>query len=337
MPLLFSGLKVVAALAGFGAAYQYIDTKLDRQTHPPIGTLVDIGGYKLHLVDQGTGGPTVILDAAMGCSSIDWALVQPEIAPFARVISYDRAGYDWSDKSPLPRTSATMAIELHTLLSTAHIPGPYILVGHSMGGINMRWYAHFYPNEVAGLILVESPHEEQIENLPLPSSLLMHSLRVSTYLGLPRLFFKHILPTQEFIKAYPPEIRSISLAQKCQTKSIETFIKECMSIAKSYTQLHHTEHSLGALPLTVITAKNPLTTPVIGGHCAQKSLDFVNKERERLQKQLVTLSTRGTQIIAEHSGHQVPQDQPEIIIKAIRDMIAEINNKAKEAIQELET
>ena len=103
-------LKTIAAttllLASSGALYQYIGTKLDEQKYPPIGKMVDIGGYKLHMIESGQNndGPTVVMDAGSGASSLDWQLVQPEIAKFAHVITYDRAGNGWSDASPLPRT-----------------------------------------------------------------------------------------------------------------------------------------------------------------------------------------------------------------------------------------
>ena len=111
MPILMTTLKVIGAsilaLAGSGMTYQYVATKLDERSIPSIGRMVDVGGYKLHMIESGIehGGPVVVMDAGGGACSLDWQLVQPEIAKFARVVSYDRAGYAWSDTSPLPRTS----------------------------------------------------------------------------------------------------------------------------------------------------------------------------------------------------------------------------------------
>src|SRR3989338_11705778 len=110
-------LKIVAAsivaLAGIGALYQYVGTKLDEQKYPPIGRMVDVGGYKLHMIESGqnSNGPIIVMDAGSGCNSLDWQLVQPEIAKFARVITYDRAGNGWSEASPLPRTSENVVKE----------------------------------------------------------------------------------------------------------------------------------------------------------------------------------------------------------------------------------
>lgn len=127
--------------------------------------LVDVGGFRLHLNCSGTqtGAPTVVLDAGLNRAGYDWILVQREVSKFARVCSYDRAGHGLSEIGPKPRTSRTIAQELHTLLHAAQIPGPYLLVGHSIGGINIRTYTALYPQDVMGLVLVDASHEDQIE------------------------------------------------------------------------------------------------------------------------------------------------------------------------------
>src|SRR5262245_39082736 len=126
----------------------------------PPGKLIDIGGYRLHLNCTGNKSPTVVLIAGAGDFSFDWSLVQPGIAQFARVCSYDRAGFAWSDPGPTPRTMKQEAFELHTLLRAARIKGPYLLVGHSLGGLITRIYLDQYPPEVAGIVLLDSTHED---------------------------------------------------------------------------------------------------------------------------------------------------------------------------------
>ena len=123
-----------------------------------------MGGYRLHLYCTGTGrpgSPTVILDEGQAATSLGWSKVQPGVASFTRVCSYDRAGYGWSDTSPLPRTAGRMVAELHTLLARAGVAGPYVLVGHSYGGLLMHLYTYTYPQQVAGLVLVDSAHVDQ--------------------------------------------------------------------------------------------------------------------------------------------------------------------------------
>src|SRR3989339_2066255 len=139
------GLSVLM-VGSLGALYQYVMTQWDRKKYPPLGKMIDIGSYKIHMIDScddefkkcvsDPKQPIVIMDAGIGCSTLDWSLVQPEIAKFARVIIYDRPGYGWSDASPLPRTTENIVEELRTMLQNAGVHGPYILVGHSFGGLN---------------------------------------------------------------------------------------------------------------------------------------------------------------------------------------------------------
>ncbi len=127
---------------------------------PPGGKLVDLGGYKLHLNATGKGSPTVVLIAGAGDFSFDWSLVQPAVSSFARVCSYDRAGFAWSDVGPVPRTMKQEAYELHLLLETAGLAPPYVLVGHSIGGLIARMFTEQYPKDVSGIVLVDSTHED---------------------------------------------------------------------------------------------------------------------------------------------------------------------------------
>ena len=138
--------------------------------YPAPGRMVDIGGFRLHLNCSGSGAPAVVLDAALGGSSISWSLVQPVISTRPRVCSYDRAGLGWSDAGPMPRTAGRVADERHRLLAAAQIPPPYLLVGHSYGGFVMRIFATRYRSDVAGLILVDPAHPEDWVN-PAPKEL----------------------------------------------------------------------------------------------------------------------------------------------------------------------
>src|SRR6202050_3740914 len=157
-------LVLVIATAGF--FYENISEARDRRFNPMLGQLVDVGGYKMHIDCIGQGSPTVILDSGLRDSYISCHKVQPQIAQFVRVCSYDRAGLGYSDSGPHPRTSKDIAGELRTLLHNAGVAPPYILVGHSMGGYDVRLYASLYRGEVAGMVLVDSSHPEQRKRLP---------------------------------------------------------------------------------------------------------------------------------------------------------------------------
>lgn len=136
---------------------------------------------RLHFNTSGQGGIAVICDAGLSGTSLGWSLVQTEASKFARVCSYDRAGYSWSDPSPLERTSTNIAKELYALLKKADIPGPYILVGHSFGGANMLLFADLYPQETLGVILVDSVHEDTLQEMPSPPHGFLTTLRSSGF------------------------------------------------------------------------------------------------------------------------------------------------------------
>ena len=146
----------ILVLAIAGTVYQTAATEADRKNYPPPGVLVNVDGYKMHIHCMGEGSPTIILDHVGGGSSVDWALIQPDLAEHTRVCAYDRAGFGWSEFSPAPRTLEQQVHELHELLQGANEQGPYILVGHSYGARVGRVYAATYPEEVAGMVLMDA-------------------------------------------------------------------------------------------------------------------------------------------------------------------------------------
>jgi pimeloyl-ACP methyl ester carboxylesterase len=158
--LLWSAVALLA-LAAVGAVYQAVATERAERAYPAPGEMVDVGGYRLHIDCAGRGGPTVVLDGGAGEMSADWALVQKEVSGTTRVCAYDRAGMGWSETGPEPRDAERISGELHALLEGAGIEGPYVPAGRSFGGLYMQTYAARYPDEVAGLALVESSHPEQ--------------------------------------------------------------------------------------------------------------------------------------------------------------------------------
>src|SRR5579884_3497121 len=135
--------------------YQTAGAIRDRRAYPPPGRIVRVNQTNLHLHEQGEGSPAVIFESGIGASSLSWAVVQPKVAAFTRTASYDRAGLGWSALPKAPRTVPGMIQELHSLLLQAKIPPPYVLVGHSFGGLLVRAYAAQYPDEVTGLVLVD--------------------------------------------------------------------------------------------------------------------------------------------------------------------------------------
>jgi pimeloyl-ACP methyl ester carboxylesterase len=167
--VLAAEILAVTILALTGFAYERRARQRDNELYGRSKKLIDIGGYRLHLNCSGQGGPVVVLEYGLQGSYLDWYAVQPEIARFNRVCSYDRAGYGWSDPSPLPRVPSVMADELHTLLHAAGEKPPYILAAHSYGSFTAVMFAHRFPDQVSGLVLVDGLHTFSTFPFGLPS------------------------------------------------------------------------------------------------------------------------------------------------------------------------
>jgi pimeloyl-ACP methyl ester carboxylesterase len=186
---------LILGLAAVAFAYEAVTERKERQRLPPPGRLVDVGGYRLHLVVMGVdqAGPPVIVDGGMVSFSSNWAWVQPELAKVVRVVAYDRAGLGWSDPGPRPRDAGRSAKELHIALEQLGITGPYVLAGHSYGGLAARAFAAVYPQDVAGVVLVDGSHPDQWVRFGVSSKVLGYGNKVSSVLarfGLFRVFDK---------------------------------------------------------------------------------------------------------------------------------------------------
>jgi pimeloyl-ACP methyl ester carboxylesterase len=225
MKILTRMLILLSALPLLGFFYQLLATRRDRRRFPPPGQLVDVGGYRLHLNIMGEekSGPTVLLDAGMVSFSSNWAWVQPEVAQVARVVAYDRAGLGWSEPGPRPRDAGHSARELHTALGKLVIAGPYVLAGHSYGGLAVRAFAALYRDEVAGMVLVDGSHPDQWVRLGVSSKMVGVGNKVSGLLarfGLFRIFngeYKLLadgLPPQQYaeLMAFASTPRALSIA-----------------------------------------------------------------------------------------------------------------------------
>lgn len=298
-----------------GALFQCVSTLIDDFRHPPLGTLVDVGGNKLHVFTSGNGSPTVICDAGLGGTSLGWTFVQSELSKFTRVCSYDRAGYAWSEVSPSKRTSANIVEELHTLLQKANIPSPYILVGHSFGGCNMLLFAHQYPEETLAVVLVDSVQEEMLKQLPAPRNqgmldrILEHP-RVQWVLSV--IGYKRLKgPSAEInsmFKPLPENIRLAYIAQMNKTGYTTAVSSEMACLEMSLAQLAAATIHLQDKPLIVITAgKNSDSEEAAIWH--------------RLQKHLLLKSNQSKQIFSDESDHMINHHQPKIIVNAILEII----------------
>jgi pimeloyl-ACP methyl ester carboxylesterase len=284
----------LAALAGLGFAYQSTATALDRRNFAPPGQMVDIGGRQMHLYCTGTGpagAPTVILEQGGGGNALAWFQVQPELAQSTRVCSYDRAGQGWSEPGPLPRDGAHIAADLHALLTSAGIPGPYVLAGHSYGGLFIRAFANAYPEEVAGLVLLDSAHPDQWTRTPegeaeyANQSRLYGGGRLLVRFGLLRLGPNPFAATPD---AWPADLRAAWRALASTNQFWDTTGAESNAILDTMAQLRAAPPLPAGLPVAVVTAG--LNTHADG-------------DWRQYQAELAALSTNSSHVILEGAGH----------------------------------
>jgi pimeloyl-ACP methyl ester carboxylesterase len=319
-----------AALLGIGTLYQWQATRAEMAKQPAPGRLVDIGGYKLHLYCVGSGSPTVILDAGLGDSFLVWSWIQPQIATTNRVCSYDRGGAGYSESSPRARNSEHVARELHTLLRNAHEQPPFVLVGWSAAGLHVRAYQTQFPEDVAGLVMVDASHEDQWSQLPPAARLAIDqyfsrfrwaTLRMAVSLGrIPgggghRLWNAPFDPATDNNLALqmpvPDDKRSYAAAIGHRLPWFTETLREWYHFPASADYVRRHRHPL-TIPIAVITAG------------IQPDSSF-GKTWNQLQNDLATLSSRSHHLVAPTSDHQgMGSKGADSVVAGIRDVLQDI-------------
>lgn len=304
---------LLAAIAATGAAYEAIAGTGDLAAYPPAGRLVDVGGYRLHLDCRGQGTPTIVMDSGLGGSSLDWTLVQSSLATTTQVCTYDRAGMGWSESGPAPRSPAHIAEELHLLLKNAGVPGPYVLVAHSLAGKNARLFAAAYPADVAGMVLVDA-RSERVDarsskadtdgfSAALKGQATMYA--VARRLGIARLFGAGLVDEP----LVPPSVATEMVLLQTNPGAIDETTAE--GLARSADDAALATATLGALPLVVIAAADSMSnTP----------------NWPAAQAGLAALSSKGRLVVAKHSKHYVQLDDPNIVIDGVNEVLASVRN-----------
>jgi len=307
--------------------------------HP--GQLVDVGGFRLNLYCMGSGSPTVVFDSGWGDWAPAWSKVQPEIAKWTRACSYDRAGTGFSDPGPMPRTSVHIAEELRTALHHAGIGGPYILVGSAFGGDNVRTFADLYMDEVAGLVLVDADsidvepaamrEEEHRGQAGIPKDMRDCRNLIAEHKPLPKVSSRPGRPPQTcaqqfFFRGLPeaewsPELNA-KLLEVAQTKvaMYDSYSSEMEQTPADEIYLQQHRRSFGSRPIRVLTSGNHAV-----GHLERKPPDtpeHVKYEQETTlaQARWLELSSNAKQIFAHNSSEYIQFDEPETVIKAIREV-----------------
>ncbi len=328
------GLKRAAlaalALVVSGAAYEAGGEWHDCHSVPRVGRAVDIGGRSLNIHCSGEGSPTVVLDSGRGIPGYSWVLVQPHIANTTAACWYDRAGLGWSDPAPDSRSSDAVAKDLHQLLGHAGIPPPYVLVGHSMGGFNVRVYHRFYPDEVAGLVLVDARQEDMETRIPdMPQSLealcpgcprwpLALAAKALGHLGIWRLW--------SLIADHPPagiapEAWRTLTSLRTRPNAMAAAVREHSGRANDREM--RAGGDLGRLPLLVLTAGRSFAD---SRRVRADQLASVQQDWVQLQGELARRSTRGRQVVVANSGHMIPFDAPQAVTDAVRDVVRTVRD-----------
>lgn len=303
-------------------------------TPPPPGEVVDVGGYRLHIWCQGTGTPTVVLISGFGDYSLDWELVVHAIAPTTRICAYDRAGLAWSDPGPRPRSIERVAGELGTVLARAGVREPYVLVGHSWGGLIARVFHARNTGSVRGMVLVDASHEDQwlgvgrdmvrprltteaewarlaprqADSLDPRRDLVFPRPSGAATIGPP---FDRLSPQAQSWRAWAQQRPAYLLGGDWDglwsIRSDLITVAETRSVERA---------PLRALPLVVITAglhqEEPSSTVTVEERQSQREIN---------QLDLATLSSNARRMLALYSGHRVQLDEPDLVAEAIRQVV----------------
>lgn len=319
-------IGILIGLLGLGAIYQALATHRDRQRFLPPGKFIEINGKNWHYQMMGEGYPTVIFDSGSGGTHLDWQVVQPEVAKFTRSLTYDRAGYGWSDSSSEPRTAEQAVCELRQLLKKAEIEPPYILVGMSLGGLFTRLFAYHYPEEVAGMVLVDVAHERMYEDFPAEwvelnkrlERVLIHVLPITGRIGLFRLLvtFDSLPMAAGLFQRFPPSIRPLAKAMYSHTQFGKAFAQESAAVSVSMNQVEQARMTkpFPNIPLIVLSA-------------GKTDFDITQEVLEKLQKlhaELANESPQGVHIIAHESGHVIQLDDPKLVTDTIRQVVEKV-------------
>ncbi|CAH1191320.1 Putative aminoacrylate hydrolase RutD [Paenibacillus sp. JJ-223] len=313
----------VLVVIGAGFLYEWYASSQAKDDFPPPGKLVEAGGYKLHIHKQGNGSPTIIMEAGSGETSLSWRDIPSELARHATVLTYDRAGYAWSEAAPTERTGANIVQELHLALQNEGIDGPYVMVGHSLGGMYARLFTQMYSNEVQGLVLIDARPEDDERNTKA-------LLQQDHFKGNPPASLLSLLKLSGSFRLFPDFMLEGLVAEQDRDAFINVIATPSFFRAKEEegNLAYTTEDAirgqkLGSIPVRVIARGLPQ-------NYAQAGISTeVGHQLEAIwqagQRNMMNLSSDSKLIIAEQSGHMVIHDEPELVVKTILDLVSNID------------
>jgi pimeloyl-ACP methyl ester carboxylesterase len=320
----------LAALLIFGILYQQVGVRRQRRRFAAPGRLIDVGGHRLHVTCVGSGSPVVVLESGIAASSLSWSVVQPGIAAFTRVCSYDRAGLAWSEPPSCPRTFERIVQELESILANIAPREPYVLVGHSFGSFVVSAYAMRHTTQVAGLVLVD-PATEWLTTTPGRARLLWGGRKLSrvgallAHIGVvraclalltggapgaPRRFVRIFGPTAARtlerlvgeVRKLPAEIHPVLQALWCDPKCFHAMADHLLAL----------ERDREAISMVAPPREVPLVVISSGDQ---------PPEQLALHQRVARESDNGRHLVARRSAHWIQFDEPELVVAAVRDLV----------------
>jgi len=320
----------VTALIAVGVLYQRIGARRDRRRYTDSGRWIDIGrDCRLYLLEKGSGGPTVLFESGIAATNLNWCRIQETVAQFTHTASYDRGGLGWSSPASSARTPGNIAIELHAMLEAAGIKPPYVLVGHSFGGLVMRRYAALYPEDVLGVVLVDPMRIEEWPPLdPAKQAHVDRGARLTGYaipiarFGLARLAVtsllcrsgkfcsflsraagdsgRHVLGRIEGeVNKMPREVRPVVAAHWSRPSFYTGMCSHLAAVPDTVREMASGD-PIRAIPVLVLTP---------------------GKSAPLCENGLSCIGDNVRQVIAPESAHWIHLDEPDLVICSIREMV----------------
>lgn len=303
-------LAALVVLCLIGVLVQGVMSATAARRYPPVGRMVSVGDHAMHLYCTGEGGPTVVLESGLNEGALSWSAVQPALSATNRVCSYDRSGTYWSEPSKAGRSSDVIAQELMTLLTNAGEKGPFVLVGHSIGGLHVRAFSARYPDQVVGMVLVDSSHEEQNSRLGYPSWTNL-AFRVQVLVAHTGIFRFLNLPTHNW-PALSADLKPAYRELGYQNQNSNEFLQEKLAADELEATGVQANSIRPDLPLAVLSQGGAGIPPAQ----YQASVE--------MHKELAALSSRSTHTVVSNSGHFIQVDQPQVVIDAVNQVIGQV-------------
>ena len=326
------GIICFAMLAG--AVYQFQKTTADLTAFPPPGRMISVNGVNLHLFCMGSGFPTLILEAGLGESSLSWYSVQSKLAQNMRVCSYDRPGLGWSQLINAPIQVEDVAKNLHTLLNNAGISPPYVLVGHSRGGIYVRAFYRQFPAETRGIVLVDSSHEQSpMHQYPHAAwDYWKQAMQIAIAEPLSRVGLVRLMGVADADRRpspLPAEALAAKTAVQNRTDTARAVVNEIAVMRQGLSATTPPPTNLGNPPLLVLTSGNLVDQSLVEREAeksgknieTQKALARIHRTE---QDDLAALSSNSRHIIVKNSGHFIMQDRAEEFVSSVSEFVNSI-------------